>query len=96
MKLRYTPRAIADITAIADYIRERSPSASVRVGESIEATIVHLIDNPGLGINRPDLGVRRLGVASYPYSVYYRIIDDVIEIAHVRDDRRIPLAPGDV
>jgi toxin ParE1/3/4 len=96
MKLKYTPRAIADIAAIADYIRERNLSASVRVGDCIEITISHLIDNPGLGVNRPDLKLRRLGVSGYPYSVYYRIAGDVIEIAHVRDDRRKPLAPGDV
>ncbi len=31
MKLRFTPRAVANIAAIADYIRERNPAASLRV-----------------------------------------------------------------
>jgi plasmid stabilization system protein ParE len=77
-------------------MRVRNPSASIRVGDSFETTIAHLIDNPGLGVNRPDLGVRRLGVGGYPYSVSYRIAGDVVEIAHVRHDRRKPLVPGDV
>ncbi len=96
MRLRYSPRAIADIIAIAEYIRERNPSASVRVGDGIAATIAHLVDNPSLGVDRPDLGVRRLGVAGFPYSVYYRIDGDVVEIAHVGDDRRKPLVLGDL
>lgn len=35
MKLRFTQRATQDLTDIADYIRERSPSASARVRTAI-------------------------------------------------------------
>jgi plasmid stabilization system protein ParE len=31
MKLRFTPRAARDIAEIADYIREHSPQAALRV-----------------------------------------------------------------
>lgn len=96
MKLHYTPRALADVIAIADYIREHNPTAAERVGQAIESSIGRLIKNPRLGIDRPDLAVRKLGVPRYPYSVYYRVAEDRIEIVHIRDDRRKPLEPGDL
>ena len=96
MKLHYTPRALADVIAIADYIREHNPIAAERVGQAIESSIGRLIKNPRLGIDRPDLAVRKLGVPHYPYAVYYRVAEDRIEIVHIRDDRRKPLEPGDL
>lgn len=35
MKLRLTPQAIENITAIADYIRARNPTAALRVRAAI-------------------------------------------------------------
>ena len=35
MKLRFTSRAIQDLTDIADYIHERDPSAALRVRVAI-------------------------------------------------------------
>ena len=96
MKLKYSPRAIADINAIADYIRVRNPPAALRVGSAIEKIINLFRDNPGLGLDRPELGVRMISVPRYSYSVYYRSRADGIEIIHVRDDLCKPLEPGDV
>jgi plasmid stabilization system protein ParE len=35
VKLRFTPPAVLDLTAIADHIRERNPAAAARVRSSI-------------------------------------------------------------
>jgi hypothetical protein len=35
-------------------------------------------------------------VPRYSYTIYYRIAETHIEIVHVRDDRRQPLAPGEL
>ncbi len=96
MTIVYTRRAVADIIAIADYIREHRPAASVRVADAITATVAHLAENPKLGMDRIDLGVRKIGVRRYSYSIYYKLRGEMIEIVHVRDDRRKPLEPGDV
>ena len=58
--------------------------------------IIQASDYPGLGRDRPELGVRSVGVPRYSYTIYYRIAETRIEIVHVRDDRRKPLAPGDL
>ena len=38
MRLRYAPQARRDINAIAEYIAERNPAASKRVGDRIRQT----------------------------------------------------------
>lgn len=96
MKLRFTPRAVDDIGSISDYIRRHNAQAAARVGLAIQHSLDLLATSPKLGIDRPGLGVRKLGVARLPYSIYYRVGDDAIEIVHVRDDRRRPLVPGDI
>ena len=35
MKLRFTPRAVRDLAEIADYVREHSPQAALRVRAAI-------------------------------------------------------------
>ena len=96
MNIRYTPRAVADLVDIADYIRERHSAGSDRVATAIETIIGRLAQNPRLGIDRPDLDSRWLGVPRHPYSIYYRIHGDVVEIVHIRDDRRRPLKSGEL
>jgi plasmid stabilization system protein ParE len=55
-----------------------------------------LRDFPELGRERPHLEVRAIGVAGYPYTVYYRIEANEVWLLHVRDDRRKPPEPGDL
>jgi len=49
MKLRFTPRAIENIVAIADYIRVRNPAASLRVRAVIYESLQQLILFPRSG-----------------------------------------------
>lgn len=53
-------------------------------------------DLAATALNRPELGVRSLGVTRYSYTIYYRIGSTSVEIVHVRDDRRAPLKAGDL
>lgn len=39
MKLRFTPRATQDLTAIGDYIRSKNPTAALRVRAAILETL---------------------------------------------------------
>ena len=96
MIVRFTPRALADIATIADYIKLRNPNAAVRVEQALTNTIAHLARHPNLGIARTHLSVRALGVPRFPYTVYYRVDLQAVIIVHVRDDRRAPLKPGDL
>ena len=49
MKLRFTPRATANIIEIADYIRSRNPAAAERVRTAIYASLENLLLFPHIG-----------------------------------------------
>ena len=78
MKLRFTPRAAQDLAEIADYIRQHSPQAALRVRAAILESLQHLILFPQIGRRQKIEGVRKLVTRRYPYLVYYTI-DDVAE-----------------
>ena len=96
MRVRYTRKPSPILLAIADYIRERNPTAAVKVETAIRSSIDLLADFPGLGRDRPDLEARALGIPRYAYTAYYRIEDEEVWIVHIRDDRRRPVEPGDL
>ena len=78
MKLRFTLRAVADITGIGDYIRERNPAASQRVRAAIYESLQDLILFPRVGRLQQTEAVRKLVTRKYAYLVYYTV-DDVAE-----------------
>jgi toxin ParE1/3/4 len=96
MKLRYAPRARADISHIHDYIAVHNPRAATAVVEQVRATARLLARHPGLGRRTDIAGVRVLPTARYPYLVYHRVGDRELTIVHVRDGRRAAPAAEDV
>jgi plasmid stabilization system protein ParE len=80
MKLRFTPRAIADLVEIADYIRARSPAAAQRVRGAIYESLQILLLFPHIGRKQRAEGVRKLVTRKYAYLVYYTIDDDADEL----------------
>ena len=80
MKLRFTPRAVQDIAAIADYIRERNAGAPERVRAAILQSLQNLVLFPQVGRAQTIEGVRKLVTRKYPYLVYYRVDEAAEEI----------------
>jgi plasmid stabilization system protein ParE len=80
MKLRFTPRAVQDIAAIADYIRERNPGAAGRVRAAILQSLQNLVLFPQVGRAQTVEGVRKLVTRKYPYLVYYTVDEAAEEI----------------
>jgi toxin ParE1/3/4 len=78
VKLRFTPRATANIAKIADYIRKRNPSAARRVRSSIYDSMQNLLLFPLIGRQQKEPGVRKHVTPRYAYLVYYTI-DEVEE-----------------
>jgi toxin ParE1/3/4 len=78
MKLRVTPRALANIIEIAEYIREHNPAAAQRVRDAIYQSLQILILFPRVGRRQKAAGVRRFVVRRYGYLVYY-IVDEAAE-----------------
>jgi toxin ParE1/3/4 len=89
MKVRYTPRARADVEAIFSYLDSRNPTAAVRVKREIEHSVAALALSPYLGValdRSPEF--RALRMRRYPYYVYYRIRGNEVWIVHIRHTSR--------
>jgi toxin ParE1/3/4 len=80
VRLLYAPRAIEDLTEIADYLVPRSPIGAERVRAAILVTLQTVIDLPHAGRLQTTDGVRKIVVRRYPYLVYYRIDEEAEEI----------------
>jgi toxin ParE1/3/4 len=92
MKLRYAPRAHADIAHIYRYIAQHNANAATSIIRQIRSTSRLLARYPGLGRETDIPGVRVFPTARYPYLVYHRVRGDEVIIIHIRDGRRD--APG--
>jgi toxin ParE1/3/4 len=73
VKVRYTPRAVADLIDIADYIHQFSPDAAQRVRHEIQRAIAMLERFPLSGPRTDAPPVRKAVVRRYPYIIYYMV-----------------------
>ena len=80
MKIRLTSRALADLDDINAYLAPRSPQGALKVKAAILATFETPKTLPHSGMLQTTPGVRKLGVARYPYNVFYAVDDDADEI----------------
>jgi toxin ParE1/3/4 len=80
MKLRFTPRAVHDLSAIADYIREQNPPAALRVRTAILESLQSLVLFPQVGRPQKVEGVRKLVTRHYRYLVYYTVDEQAEEV----------------
>jgi toxin ParE1/3/4 len=78
MRLRFTPRAIANLTEIGNYIQVQNPTAARRVRATIIESLQNLILFPHVGRKQKVEGVRKLVTRKYAYLVYYTV-DEVAE-----------------
>jgi toxin ParE1/3/4 len=93
MKVRYLPRAVDDLAAIADYIAERNPSAALTVEAKIRATIQLLSEHPKVGRALEQCPtVRVMPVVRYPYLVFYEDAED--ELFDTAHSARCPFTLG--
>ncbi len=94
MRLRYTQPALADLSAILDYIAAHSPQGARRVQARIQTLTDLLLQHPYVGRCTNDPAIRRLVITPYPYLVFYEATESEVIIHAVRhaarDPRRMP------
>ena len=88
MRVRYTPRARADLGNIYDYISERSARGAKSVKARIKKTVSNLGRMPNMGRETSMKNVRTIPVPRYPYVVFYRNKHDEVHIVHIRHGAR--------
>jgi toxin ParE1/3/4 len=93
MKVRHTPRALADREEIFSYLDQRNQQAARDVIALIKRRIEELADQPYKGRPADRGGIHTLWIRPYPYRVYYRIDGDDVIILHIRHTSRRPWIP---
>lgn len=90
MKLRFTPRAVANLLEIADYFHERSPAGGRNVRSDIYAALENVLLFPGTGRVQRVEGVRKFVTRRYAYLIYYQIdqSEDEIVVLSIRHPAR--------
>ena len=90
MKLRFAPRAIANLVEIADYFSERNPEAARRIRSDIYAALEDILLFPGAGRTQNVDTVRKYVTRKYAYLVYYRVDDreDELVVLSIRHPAR--------
>lgn len=90
MRIRYTPRAQADLDEIFRYLDERSPAGARAVKLRIVRSIERLAHHPYMPAETDEPGVRELAIVRYPYKVYCMIEGDEVWVLHIRHTSRRP------
>ena len=90
MKVRYTPRAIADLDSVFSYIDQRSPAGGFQVKSRIQQLIGGLADFPLAGCDAGFRNVRVLVAGRFPYLIFYRVVGDEVHVTHIRHAARKP------
>lgn len=90
MRLRFTPRAIADIDRIHEYISRRSPRGAANVVARIRDTGALLAMWPGAGQKTNMESTMKQAIGRYPYVIFYSGDADADEVVimHVRHGAR--------
>lgn len=92
MKLQLTERAADEIEAIHAYLVARSLVGARNVQLALKTTFSRLVEFPQLGRAQNHPGLRKVGVARYPYNIYY-IVDEVRDEVVIISVRHMARAP---
>jgi toxin ParE1/3/4 len=99
MTVEFSPRSIADLQEILEFVARFNPQAAVRLIDGLEERCMKLAEFPAVGTRRDDLsrGMRVLSHGSY--AIYFvQKTDDVVLIARVlhsaRDVKPIDFRPS--
>jgi plasmid stabilization system protein ParE len=90
VRVRFTPRARADIDQIYEYLDERRPSGARNVLLAIYAGVQFIAERPQGSEQTDDPKVRVKVVQRYRYKIFYTIVGETVEILHVRHTSRRP------
>jgi toxin ParE1/3/4 len=81
LRLRYSSRALADLSSITDYLIERSPNGAARVTAALEAAVENIAAFPSLGRLQSTGGVRKLTLGRHPYDIFCVVDDTALEVS---------------
>jgi len=84
MKVVFTEPALDDLDEIRRYLQSHYPSIVTSVEKRLRIVVARVSQWPERApsvVERP--GVRVALLVRYPYKIFYRITDEVVEILHI-------------
>ena len=90
VKVRYTRRALRQMSDILDHIQAHSPQGAESVKRRLKAVIDLLADYPESGRTTDRRDLRRIPANPYPYVIFYRTDATGMVIHAVRHAARRP------
>ena len=90
MKLRYTPKAAAELDKVLADIKRESPQGALGVQSRVRVVIDLILRYPHAAPLRGKRGIRRLLAHPYPYLILYKASADEVVIHGVRHAARRP------
>jgi toxin ParE1/3/4 len=89
MKVIFTDTALDDVRSIATYLAANHPNVALAVERRLHLVIARVARWPGSAqqvAERPR--VRVVALVRYPYKIFYRTIDEAVEILHIHHTSR--------
>ncbi|MEA2979758.1 MAG: hypothetical protein QOF09_1581 [Alphaproteobacteria bacterium] len=91
MKVVYTEEALNDLDEIASWLIVHYPAIAPAVERRIRGVVAHIARWPqSARRSAKRAGVRVVPLGRYPYRVFYRVTDNVVEILHIHHAARQP------
>jgi len=90
MKVRYRALALADLEGIFQYLNERSPAGAHHVLRAIHDAIEDISAHPLAAPQTSDPTLRVKILGRYRYKIFYSVVNDTIDIIHIRHAARRP------
>jgi addiction module RelE/StbE family toxin len=84
MRVRYSPKALAQLEEIFNYIESESPAAAAAFSERLQRLSRLIAQFPLMGRPTDKPGARIVSIPEYRYVVFYRIQTDQNEIRILR------------
>ena len=90
-QIKFKPIAIRDIRDAGLWYENERAGLSARFLDEIATVEARLLDNP-LQFPSIGVGVRRALIRDFPYTVYFTLVDQLIEVEAVLHQHRGPAA----
>lgn len=88
-RLLWRDEASAEFDYAFDYYEAQRSGLGTEFSNEVGAAIARLLKSPL--IRRPVIAdIRRWAVRRFPYSIYYRLHDDLVQVVAIVHDRRDP------
>ena len=90
MKLIYLDSTKSDLAWYRTYYSSIFPAGARRAAVQYMLAIANLADNPHIGQLVAEGGVRKYSIPRIPFSIFYRVTEQHIEIIRIWDQRADP------